>query len=274
MVTASVRTRLRATPVDGTFALSSVDPGSRPGIRSGLIEAKTAADRNVLERLQERLRAEARRSFLLVLQGMDTAGKDGTIKHVIGSMDPQGCRVAAFKQPTPVELSHDFLWRIRKQLPRPGEVVVFNRSHYEDVVTVRVHELVPESTWRSRYETINDFEARLVASGTIIVKIFLHISYDEQRRRLLKRLDDPAKHWKFDEQDLVERERWDAYQVAYGDAIARCSTDAAPWYVVPADHKRYRDWAVGRLVVETLTDANPRYPDPLLDVAALKKRLQ
>ena len=273
MITA-IRKLLRAEPAGGTFPLASVDPAERTGADRRTVEDQTPRDETLLEGLQERLRAEGRRSLLVVLQGMDTAGKDGTIKHVIGAMDPQGCRIAAFKRPTPVELAHDFLWRIKKRLPEPGEVVVFNRSHYEDVVTVRVHELVPEATWRHRYDAINAFEAKLVAGGTIVVKVFLHISYEEQRRRLLARLEDPTKHWKFDENDLLERERWAAYMAAYGDAIGRCSTPSAPWYVVPADHKRYRDWAVARLLVEALNEAAPQYPDPHIDVAALKRRLR
>ncbi|MGZ4140078.1 MAG: PPK2 family polyphosphate kinase [Actinomycetota bacterium] len=270
----SVRTLLRARFDHGPFLLAEVDAAATPGTHHANIARQTSHDRETLENLQERLRAEASRSVLVVLQGMDTAGKDGTIKHVIGSMDPQGCRVVAFKAPTKEELAHDFLWRIKKALPVAGELTVFNRSHYEDVVIVRVHRLVPEDVWRARYDQINEFEQQLVATGTIIVKIFLHISFDEQRKRLLARLDDPTKHWKFEPADLDERELWDQYVTAYDDVIARCSTDWAPWYIVPADHKHYRDWAVGRLLVEILDEADLRYPDRSLDVEALKRRLR
>jgi PPK2 family polyphosphate:nucleotide phosphotransferase len=220
------------------------------------------------------LYSEGRRSLLLVLQGMDTSGKDGTISHVIGSMNPQGCRITAFKIPTAAERAHGFLWRIRKALPAAGQVGVFNRSHYEDVVVVRVHTLVPERTWRARYEVINAFEKKLSDAGTTIVKVFLHISFEEQRRRLLARLDDPTKRWKFDPADLTEREFWDDYQAAYEEAIERCATDVSPWYVIAGDHKWYRNWAIGRLLVETLQEIDPRYPEPELDIAALKARLR
>jgi len=211
--------------------------------------------------------------MLVVLQGMDTAGKDGTIKHVIRSMNPQACRITAFKEPTPQELAHDFLWRIRRALPAHGQVGVFNRSHYEDVVVVRVNSLVGEDVWRPRFTKINRFEKKLAAEGTTIVKLFLHISFEEQRRRLLKRLRDPTKRWKFDPADLDKRALWDVYQRAYADAIARCSTDVAPWYVVPADAKWYRNWAIGRLLLETLDEMNPRYPEPNFDLEALEARL-
>ncbi len=210
---------------------------------------------------------------MLVLQGMDTSGKGGTIGHVVSSMNPAGVDVAAFKNPTDEELAHDFLWRIERRLPDPGEIVVFDRSHYEDVLVVRVHELVDESTWRARYDRINAFERRVIGAGTTIVKCFLHISYDEQRERLLARLDDPTKHWKFRERDIEERALWQDYMAAYDDAIAHCSTDEAPWFVIPADHKWYRNWAVGTILVETLERMDPRYPPADLDVPALKARL-
>jgi PPK2 family polyphosphate:nucleotide phosphotransferase len=226
-----------------------------------------------LEALQERLWVQRTRSLLVVLQAMDTGGKDGTIAHVVGAMNPAGVRVAAFKQPTEEERAHEFLWRIDRQRPAPGEVVIFNRSHYEDVLVARVHGLVPEEVWRARYEQINAWEAGLVAGGTAIVKLFLHISYDEQRRRLLDRLEDPDKRWKFQEGDIDERNLWADYQGAYEDAIQRCSTEAAPWYIVPADHKWYRNWAVASIVGEILVAVDPRFPDPALDVERLKRRL-
>ena len=253
--------------------MAAVDPGSTPGMSKAGSRAAPLADAAALEGCQERLTAEGRRSLLVVLQGMDTSGKDGTIKHVIGAMNPQGCRVAAFKAPTAQERAHGFLWRIRRQLPGPGVVGVFNRSHYEDVVVVRVHHLVPEAEWRRRYGLINRFERTLAASGTTLVKIFLHISFEEQRRRLMDRLEDPTKRWKFNPDDLKERAFWGDYQAAYSEAIARCSTEAAPWYVVPADHKWYRNWAVGRLLVETFEAMGPDYPKARYDVRAMKAKL-
>jgi len=253
---------------------SRIDPDSTPGIdgrKHAEQELPQLAEK--LGALQERLWAEGRRALLLVLQGMDTSGKGGTVGHVISAMNPAGVDVAAFKKPTDEELAHDFLWRIEKRLPGPGEVVVFDRSHYEDVLVVRVHALVEEPVWRARYEEINAFERRLTAAGTTILKCFLHISYDEQRERLLARLDDPTKHWKFRERDIDERALWPQYMAAYDEAIARCSSDASPWFVVPANHKWYRNWAVATLLQETLERIDPSYPPTDLDVAALKRRL-
>ena len=269
----SFRELLRA-PTRAGAILPGIDTRSTPGVKlSADTEAATPALLDRLESLQERLWVEGTRSLLVVLQAMDTGGKDGTISHVFRAMNPQGVEVASFKQPTEEELAHDFLWRIDKRLPVPGEVVIFNRSHYEDVLVVRVHELVPQDVWAARYEQINEWEAKVAGSGTTIVKCFLHISYDEQRERLLARLDDPEKHWKFNEGDIDERARWDDYQAAYEDAIAKCSTDAAPWFVVPADRKWYRNWAVANLLAETLEKLDPRYPRPELDVPRLRARL-
>ena len=217
---------------------------------------------------------EGKRSLLVVLQGMDTSGKGGTVRHVFSSMNPAGVDVASFKKPTDEELQHDFLWRIERRLPAAGQVMVFDRSHYEDVLIVRVRSLVPEAVWRPRYREIVEFEERVAAAGTTIVKCMLHISYDEQRERLLARLDDPEKHWKFHEGDLEERRRWQDYQAAYEEAIRECSTEAAPWFVVPSDRKWYRNWAVSSLLVETLEAMDPQLPRPDLDVDALKARLQ
>ena len=254
--------------------LEGIDPGATPGIR-GKQEAKrkTAKLQLELADLQERLYAEGARSLLIVLQGMDTSGKDGTIKHALSALNPSGAKVTSFKQPTEEELAHDFLWRVRRALPGPGEVGIFNRSHYEDVGIVRVHSLVPEAVWTSRYDAINRFEEELLAANTRIVKVFLHISSEEQRRRLLARLDNPKKRWKFEEADIDERELWDDYRAAYDDAIALCSTEHAPWYVVAANRKWYRNWAVSRLLVETLREIDPRYPEPELDIPALRARL-
>jgi len=257
----------------GTCDLSKIDSSATPGPSKSKIRAAIAPDTALLESWQERLTAEKKRSVLLVLQGMDTSGKDGTVKHVIGAVDPQGIRLTAFKEPTDEEKAHDFLWRIRNALPRPGEIGVFNRSQYEDVLVVRVHQLVEEEVWRARYDEINDFEAEVAAGGTTIVKVFLHISRNEQARRLIARLDDPTKQWKFNDHDIAERGRWDDYTRAYEDVISECSTEVAPWYIVPADKKWYRNWAIARLLIETLEALRPEYPHPDLDVKALKARL-
>lgn len=244
--------------------LSTVDPGSTPDAPDDrkAAEAETEELGNRLGELQERLWAEARRSVLVVLQGMDTGGKDGTIRHVFDSVNPQGVRVASFKAPNDEEKRHDFLWRVHKVAPAAGEIGVFNRSHYEDVLIVRVHEFVPEAVWRARYQSIVDFEQALVRGGTTVVKFWLHISPDEQKKRLQARLDDPTKHWKFNPDDLAERARWKAYMAAAEEMLWRTATDDAPWHVVPADHKWYRDWAVSRVLVETLERMDPQYPQP------------
>jgi PPK2 family polyphosphate:nucleotide phosphotransferase len=250
--------------------LADVDPRDASGAPGGKKEtSSTFADlRSRLRDVQERLWAERRQSLLVVLQAMDAGGKDGTLKHVFRGLNPVGARVASFRVPTEEELAHDFLWRIHQHAPAKGEVVVFNRSHYEDVVVVRVHDLVPEDIWRARYERINQFEQLLGSTGTRVVKLFLHISKEEQADRFRARLDDPAKRWKFRKGDLDERARWDAYMVAYGEAIERTSTADAPWYVVPADHKWYRNWAVSQILLETLADMNPQYP-PEEDLAGV-----
>jgi PPK2 family polyphosphate:nucleotide phosphotransferase len=232
-------------------------PGGRPET-----EAAIPALLEELTDLQERLWAEASRSVLVVLQAMDAGGKDGTIKHVFRGVNPQGTRVTSFKTPTDIELAHDFLWRIHQATPRGGEIGIFNRSHYEDVLISRVHELVPEATWKARYALINSFEALLAQGGTTVIKLFLHISKEEQRRRFDSRLKEPNKRWKFQPGDLVERDHWDAYQVAYADALRETSTAAAPWYVIPADHKWYRNWAVSCILTDTLRAMDPRYPEP------------
>jgi PPK2 family polyphosphate:nucleotide phosphotransferase len=210
---------------------------------------------------------------LLVLQGMDTSGKGGNVRHVVGMLDPSGLQVGAFGRPTAEERRHDFLWRIRRRLPHPGQLGVFDRSHYEDVVTVRVLGLAEKRTWSRRYDTINRFETDLAAHGTRIVKCFLHISPGEQRERLLRRLDRPDKHWKFDPSDLDTRERWDDYVDAYQDALARCASDVAPWYVVPADRKWYRNWAVAQILLEQLEELALRWPEPAFDIEAQRRRL-
>jgi len=215
-----------------------------------------------LGELQELLYAEHRHKMLIVLQGMDTSGKDGTVRKVLRETSPQGVRVVSFKKPTEVELDHDYLWRIHAQVPASGELVVFNRSQYEDVLVVRVHSLVPPKVWRQRYDQINEFERMLSECGTTILKFFLHISRDEQRERLQARLDDPTKHWKFQHGDLDERKLWNDYMRAYEDVLNRTSTKWAPWHVVPADRKWARDWIVAKTVVSAMEKLRMRYPEP------------
>ena len=270
-----IRDLLRAELLDGRFRMVDVDPDSTPGIKRPKQARKEMEEAHGrLFDLQERLFAENKRSILVVLQAMDTGGKDGTITHVIGDLNPQGVHITSFKQPTPEEKRHGFLWRIRRSLPEPGVVGIFNRSHYEDVLIARVHALADPKVIERRYQQINEFEKEVVKSGTTIIKFCLHISYDEQRRRLLDRLDDPDKHWKFHETDIDERRYWDDYMSAYGIAITKCSTKWAPWYVIPANDKDYRNWAVAKIVRDTIADMDPQYPKPKLNIPRLLKRLK
>ena len=218
--------------------------------------------------LQDRFWAEAKHSVLVVLQGIDAAGKDGTINKVMEAFNPQGCPVTSFKVPSSEELAHDFLWRVHRQVPRKGEIGIFNRSHYEDVLVVRVHDLVPKSVWSKRYEQINDFERHLADNGTTVVKFFLAIDRDEQRERFQARYDDPTKRWKFSMGDLDERARWDDYEAAFDEALRRTSTDHAPWYVVPANRKWFRNLAVATILADTIDALEPRYPPVADDVPA------
>ena len=269
----------RALTVGEGFRLADVDPRSTPGFEGKKADGKAALAAGVpgLSDLQERLWAQSRggdrRAVLLVLQGMDTSGKGGIMRHVVGAVDPQGVRHTAFAAPTPAELEHDFLWRIRRALPEPGKIGVFDRSHYEDVLVVRVHDLVPRAVWQRRYATINRFERGVQAGGTTLVKVMLHISRDEQKERLAERLDRPEKHWKYNPGDIDERLHWDAYQEAYQVALTRCTTDEAPWHVVPADRKWYARWAVQQLLVDALTAIDPQWPPADFDVEAEKARL-
>lgn len=269
----AIRDLLRAHP---DFHMAEVDPDSTPGLKHGNKKARRQIEESAQElfELHERLYAERRRALLIVLQGMDTSGKDGTVTHVMRSFNPEGVILTSFKAPTPEERRHGFLWRIRKRLPGPGDIGVFNRSHYEDVLIARVHQLTTAAVIERRYAEINEFEAELARAGTTIVKFCLHISYDEQRNRLLARLDDPNKRWKFNEHDIAERARWDDYMAAYGLAVGRCTTPAAPWYVIPANDKLYRDWAVSMVLTETLREMDPRYPKPKLDLVRLRRRLR
>jgi PPK2 family polyphosphate:nucleotide phosphotransferase len=274
-VAKQIRELLRAGKQDGRFRMAQVDPDSTPDLKKRKkARPDLEADRAKLSNLQERLYAENKRALLVVLQAMDTGGKDGTITHVIGGMNPQGVRITAFKQPTPQEKRHGFLWRIRRNLPDTGLVGIFNRSHYEDVLVARVHSLAPPDVIERRYEAINRFEKDVNTAGTTIVKFCLHISYEEQRQRLLDRLRNPDKHWKFNEHDIDERAYWEDYQSAYSLAIDRCSTRCAPWYVIPANDKDYRNWAVARILFETLEEMDPQYPHPKLDIPRLIRRLK
>ena len=255
--------------------LARWDPGSTPGWRKKDDAAERVAHNlGRIDAQQYRLFAEAQRSLLIVLQGMDTAGKDGLIRNVLTVFNPQGCRVWPFKVPSSEEASHGFLWRIQRATPARGEVAVFNRSHNEDVLVVRVHHLVPRSTWSRRYEIINAFERTLHEEGTRVLKFFLHISREEQRTRLLARLDDPLKRWKFRDGDLNERALWKSYHRAYEEALARCNTSHAPWHIIPADHKWYRDLAVSEIIAETLEEMDPKVPRVALNVKRLRARLK
>jgi PPK2 family polyphosphate:nucleotide phosphotransferase len=248
--------------------LSKIDPGSTPGFKGHRKEASEKlgelCDR--LEVLQESLWAEHRRKVLVVLQGMDTSGKDGTISHVFEGVNPLGVRVVAFKAPSAEELDHDFLWRVHAKVPGQGEIVIFNRSHYEDVLVGRVQELVAPEIWKKRYDQINDFERLLAETGTLVLKFFLHISKDEQKERLQARLDDPLKRWKFRKGDLLDRAKWNKYMGAYEDALARTSQKHAPWYIVPADKKWYRNLVVATVLVKALEELKIQLPEPEEDL--------
>ena len=220
-----------------------------------------------LEAQQELLYAEHKHKVLIVIQAMDTGGKDGTIRHVFEGVNPQGVRVASFKKPTPEELDHDYLWRVHKHVPGKGQIVIFNRSHYEDVLVVRVRSLAPKEVWSKRYDHINDFERMLADEGTTILKFFLHIDLDEQKERFQARLDEPEKHWKFNPGDLEDRKLWPEYMKAYGDAISKTSTAWAPWYVIPANRKWYRNLVIGSVIIQALEALDMRYPEVDFDPA-------
>ncbi|ADL49541.1 PPK2 family polyphosphate kinase [Micromonospora sp. RV43] len=279
-----VRELLRVRPES---ALADIDPRSTPGLPDTSAgggdpkrwsRTEVAAISQQLADYQEKLFAAAKagattKRVLLVLQAMDCGGKDGTVRNVTQGMSPAGMKAVSFGPPTEEERRHDFLWRIHRALPAPGYVGIFNRSHYEDVLIVRVHDLVDKDVWSQRYDLINQFESEEAADGLTMVKVMLHISKDEQKKRLLARLDDPTKHWKYNPGDLAERARWDDYQQAYQDALTRCSSSAAPWYVVPADRKWYRNWAVATLLRHTFADIDPQYPEPDFDVTAERAKL-
>jgi PPK2 family polyphosphate:nucleotide phosphotransferase len=267
--------RLPAGPVD----LRSIDTDGTAGFDGSKQEGEAALQKlgPELSELQERLYAEGKtgttRTVLLVLQGMDTSGKGGVLRHTVGLMDPQGIKITSFKAPTEEERKHDFLWRIRNALPQPGYVGVFDRSQYEDVLIVRVHELAPPEEIERRYGAINEFEQEIAAGGTRVVKCMLHVSAEEQKQRLLARLGDPTKHWKYNPKDVDERALWPEYQKAYEIALERTNTETAPWHVVPSDRKWSRNLAIGRLLLETLRDMDPQWPKADFDVEAEKQRL-
>jgi PPK2 family polyphosphate:nucleotide phosphotransferase len=259
-------------PTDTRVLLAEWDPDQRRtfdgGNKAGREHLQKLTTR--LRDLQELLYAEGKNRVLVVLQATDTGGKDGVIRHVFRTVNPQGVKVSSFKAPSDTELAHDYLWRIHQQTPARGEIRIFNRSHYEDVLIARVRNLVPEEVWERRYQHINDFERMLADEGTTIVKFFLHLSKEEQAARLQDRLDDPAKHWKFNTSDLAERKHWDSYQAAYEAMLSRTSTAWAPWYLVPANSKWYRNLVIARLLVHTLESLQMRHPEPSFDPAEIR----
>jgi PPK2 family polyphosphate:nucleotide phosphotransferase len=253
--------------------LSEIDP-SYTGKNETHQEALQKIQKHVerMSQLQYLLYADGDQSLLIVLQALDAGGKDGTIRHLFTGMNPQGTSVAGFKQPTPIEAAHDFLWRAHKRTPAKGEVVIFNRSHYEDVLVVRVHKLAPRSVWSARYDLINDFENMLQQNGTRILKFYLHIAPQEQLQRFKQRLDDPARNWKISENDYAERELWPQYIEAYEDAMAATSTKRAPWYVIPANHKWFRDLAISQIVVDTMEEMGLKLPPTRVDLEGIRNK--
>jgi len=253
--------------------LGKIDPGYHDDYESeGAVASELKKYSQRLTELQAVMYAENKHALLIVLQAMDGGGKDGTVHHVMAAMNPQGCSVVGFKVPTAEELAHDYLWRIHKMTPGKGHITVFNRSHYEDVLVVRVHGLVSEEIWSKRYNEINEFERELANSGTTIVKFFLHIDKEEQLKRFRDRLDTPDKQWKISDSDYTEREYWDEYQRAYMDVLSKCSFNYAPWYVIPANAKWFRDLAVSQILVETLEGLKMKYPEPSVDLVAIKQK--
>ena len=261
--------RLRVDP-GSSVDLGTFDPSETFGWKREDAEAEQQQYEDKLTDLQERMWAEGKHSLLIVLQGIDAAGKDGTIRHVMDAFNPQGCDVVGFKAPTPQEERHDFLWRVHPHAPGKGSVAIFNRSHYEDVIIVRVHGLVPTKVWRGRYRSINDWERMLSDEGTTILKFFLAIDKDEQRRRFQERVDDPTKRWKFHLADIEERKFWDAYRTAFEEMLAETSTDYAPWHLIPANHNWLRNLAVSEIVADAIDELNPQYPAAATGIEGLK----
>ncbi|MBN2495910.1 MAG: polyphosphate kinase 2 family protein [Deltaproteobacteria bacterium] len=263
------RKEYRVEPGKG-FKIERADPGDTAGYKSKEeAREKLAENRAKLAELQHKLFAEGKQALLVVLQAMDAGGKDGTIRHVMRGVNPQGCRVTSFRAPSDEELAHDFLWRIHKAVPAKGMIGIFNRSHYEDVLVVRVHDIVPKKVWSRRYDMINDFEKMLGRNGVTIIKFYLHISKQEQKARFQDRIEKPEKHWKVNPKDFDERKHWDDYMQAFEDAIEKCSTRYAPWYVIPSDKKWFRNLAISRIIADTLEDMDLRFPEPSCDVTEL-----
>jgi PPK2 family polyphosphate:nucleotide phosphotransferase len=249
--------------------LSDRDPDDTHGVTKGEAARLLSKHQTRMDALQDLLYAEKKHALLIVLQALDAGGKDGTIRHVMSGVNPQSCQVTSFKEPTPEELGHDFLWRVHRAVPIKGNIGMFNRSHYEDVLIVRVHKLVPKSVWSERYRRINDFETLLASSGVKILKFFLHISKDEQKKRFQERLSDPNKKWKISPADFKERGYWDRYMRAYQDALSKCSADHAPWYVIPANQKWFRNLAISQIIVEALESLKMKYPQPSIDSSTI-----
>ncbi len=251
--------------------LAKWDPEDTLGWEKGhRMKASLAKSLERLDKQQYLLYAEHKRALLIVLQGLDAGGKDGTIRHVMTGCNPQGCTVASFKKPSPEEAAHDFLWRVHRAVPMYGDIGIFNRSHYEDVLVVRVHNLVPKDVWSRRYDQINEFERLLHENNVKILKFFLHISKSEQKRRFQQRIDDPDRQWKISEADFDERKFWDDYTAAYQDALTKCSTPYAPWYIIPANKKWFRNLAVSHIIAEALEGLRMKFPAPSVDVKKLK----
>jgi PPK2 family polyphosphate:nucleotide phosphotransferase len=266
------RERFRVDP-GKKLNLAKIDPGYK--VHHETEEAakeETEHYRRKLASLQSLLYAEKKRSVLIVLQAVDAGGKDGTVNHVFSALNPQGARVVGFKPPTPLELAHDFLWRVHPQVPAKGEITIFNRSHYEDVLVTRVHGLIDKATWMARYQCIRAFEALLANSGTTILKFLLHISKEEQLTRFADRLEDQRRNWKISESDYLERKHWESYREAYEEAIERTSTDHAPWYVVPANHKWFRNLAVSQIVADTMEELGMTYPKPTVNLTSIRRQ--
>lgn len=262
-------------PLKGKIKLKDYDPNDSKLFDGNKKDGKEALQKlnAELETLQEQLYAEGKHRLLIVLQAMDTGGKDGAIRAVFEGVNPQGVKVASFKAPTPVELAHDYLWRVHQQTPGKGEMVIFNRSHYEDVLVVRVHNLVPEEVWSKRYQHIREFERLLADEGTTILKFYLHIDLKEQAERFLARVEDPTKQWKFNPGDLDERAHWDDYMKAYEDMLNQTSAAWAPWYIIPSNKKWYRNWLISKIIIKALKNLDMRYPAPVENIEDYHKRL-
>ncbi len=259
--------------VGSVVELENVDAGFKPnGLKRKEGEREFGRKIDRLRELQHQLYAENKHALLIVLQGRDAAGKDGTIRHVFGPLNPQGCKVASFKVPSKLEASHDFLWRYHLAAPVRGQIGIFNRSHYEDVLVVRVHDLVPEATWSKRFEHINNFEALLHDKGTTVLKFYLHIDREEQLERFGMRISDPARNWKISDGDYSERPYWDQYTEAFEDALGRCSTENAPWFVIPANRKWFRNLAIASIVVDAMESLNMKYPEPSVDMDEVRRK--